>query len=158
MSINPSDFRSIVINPALSNLSSIIPISTVAADLLMATAAVESSLGTYLTQIKGPALGIFQIDPASLSGLQLNLTTPQRVFLANIATPQPYSVQIETNLLLAASICRLFYWQIPAPLPPDTISGLWSYYKTYYNTALGSTTQSQFLSALKLTDLTSLPS
>ena len=158
MSINPSDFRAIVIDPALFRISTIVPISVVAANLLMATAAVESGLGTYLTQINGPALGVFQIDPQSLSGLQLSLTTSQRDVLAKIATPKPYSVQIETNLLLAAAICRLFYWQIPAPLPPNTISGLWSYYKTYYNTSLGSTTQSQFLSALKLTDLTSLPS
>lgn len=158
MSINASDFRQYVIDPALAQLGAAgIPVSKTAADLLMATAAVETDLGTWLNQAPGPALGVFQIEPASLATLLSRLTADQQMALAGIMTPQPIISQLDTNLVLAAAICRLFYWQVPAPLPPDTVSGLWNYYKTYYNTAAGAATLDGFISALKLTDLGGLP-
>jgi hypothetical protein len=100
---------------------------------------------------------VFQIEPASLASLMSHLSGPEHDALSGIMTPQPIATQLDTNLLLAAAICRLFYWQVPAPLPTDTVSGLWSYYKTYYNTEAGSATMDGFVSALKLTDLGGLP-
>ena len=85
------------------------------------------------------------------------LSGPELTALNGIMTPQPIAAQLDSNLLLAAAICRLFYWQVPDPLPPDTVSGLWSYYKTYYNTDAGAATMDGFVSALKLTDLGGLP-
>jgi hypothetical protein len=123
----------------------------------MATAANETDLGTWLNQAPGPALGVFQIEPASLTSLVARLSVPQLTVLHGIMTPQRIASQIDSNLVLAAAVCRLFYWQVPAPLPPDTVSGLWSYYKTYYNTDAGAATMDGFVSALKLTDLGGLP-
>jgi hypothetical protein len=158
MTIVAADFRAYVINPALVALEPAgIPVTKVAADLLMATAAMESAVGTWLTQIAGPALGVFQIEPATLTGLLGRLTVMQAAALNGVATPQPASVQINANLVYAAAVCRLFYWLIPAPLPPDTVSGLWGYYKTYYNTPAGAATMDDFVAALKLTDLGGLP-
>ena len=158
MTINASDFRLFVINPALAQLAPAgIPVSKTAADLLMATAANETDLGTWLNQNPGPALGVFQIEPASLASLMARLSGSELASLDGIMTQQPIAVQIETNLLLAAAICRLFYWQVSDPLPPDTVSGLWSYYKTHYNTDAGMATMDGFVSALKLTDLGGLP-
>ncbi len=158
MSIVASDFRHLVIDPALAALAPAgIPVTKTAADLLMATAAVETMLGTYLTQVNGPALGVFQIEPASLSSLLVRLTTAETAALVGISTPQPIAAQLDTNLVLAAAICRLFYWQVPDPLPTDTVSGLWNYYKTKYNSLAGATTEAGFISALKLTDLGGLP-
>ncbi len=66
MTVNASDFRKFVIDPALVQLAPAgIPITRTAADLLMATAANETDLGTWLNQNPGPALGVFQIEPAS---------------------------------------------------------------------------------------------
>jgi hypothetical protein len=158
MTVNALDFRQFVIEPALTQLAPAgIPVTQTAADLLMATAANETDLGTWLNQDPGPALGVFQIEPASLASLMARLSGPELTALNGIMTPQPIAVQLDTNLLLAAAICRLFYWQMPAPLPPDTVSGLWSYYKTYYNTDAGAATMDGFVSALKLTDLGGLP-
>jgi hypothetical protein len=158
MTIVAADFRNLVINPALAILAPAgIPVTQVAADLLMATAAVESNLGTWLSQDQGPALGVFQIDPASLLTLITRASPHQTQALYRISTPQSAAAQINTNLLLAAAICRLYYWQVPDPLPPDTVSGLWGYYKTFYNSKFGATTESEFIAALKLTDLGGLP-
>lgn len=158
MTINAADFRQFVIEPGLLALVPAgIPVSQTAADLLMATAANETGLGTRLNQSHGPALGVFQIEPASLASVMQRASKPALAALSGIMTPQPIAEQITTNLVLAAAVCRLFYWQAPAPLPPDTIAGLWSYYKTYYNTAAGAATRGGFVAALKLTDLGALP-
>jgi hypothetical protein len=158
MTINAADFRRYVIDPALAALTPAgIPVAKTAADLLMATAANETDLGTWLNQAPGPALGVFQIEPASLKSLVARLSVAQMSALHGVMTPQPIADQLDGNLVLAAAICRLFYWQVPAPLPPDTVSGLWSYYKTYYNTDAGAATMDGFVSALKLTDLGGLP-
>jgi hypothetical protein len=158
MTINASDFRQFVIEPALTQLATAsIPVSRTAGDLLMATAANETDLGTWLNQNPGPALGVFQIEPASLASLMSRLSRPELIALQGIMTPQTIAAQLDTNLILAAAVCRLFYWQVPDPLPPDTVSGLWSYYKTYYNTGAGAATMDGFVSALKITDLGGLP-
>ena len=66
MTVNATDFRQFVIEPALMQLAPAgIPVTRTAADLLMATAANETDLGTWLNQNPGPALGVFQIEPAS---------------------------------------------------------------------------------------------
>lgn len=154
MTIVASDFRRYVIGPALAALSSAgIPATKTAADLLMATAAIESGLGTWLVQEDGPALGVFQIEPASLDDLELMLTPPQQAALMVLGSSAPLVDQLAGNLVLAAAVCRLFYWHIPEPLPPDTVAGLWGYYKQHYNTPLGAATESEFQMALKVTDL-----
>lgn len=154
MTIAAADFRAYVINPALATLDQAgVPYSLVAADLLMMTAAVETALGSYLVQQGGPALGVFQIEPASLSALWARLTPRQLAAVRAVSTPQSPITQVTTNLVFAAAICRLFYWHDPAPLPPHTAAGLWSMYKAIWNTAAGATTESEFLAALRLTDI-----
>jgi hypothetical protein len=155
MSIVASDFRQYIIDPALAALAPAgIPVTKTAADLLMATAANETDLGTWLNQNPGPALGVFQIEPASLSSLLVRLTTAQTAALVGISTPQPITAQLDTNLVLAAAICRLFYWHNPFVMPQSwTLDTLWAVYKSVYNTSAGSATLDGFVSALKLTDI-----
>lgn len=154
MTILAADFRAYVVTPALAVLDPAgVPYSLVAADLLMATAAVESQLGSYLAQRGGPALGVFQIEPESLSRLWADLTPPQLAAVRSVMTPQSPVTQMATNLVFAAAICRLFYWHDPMPLPPHTAAGLWSMYKTVWNTAAGATTEAEFTAALRLTDI-----
>ena len=159
VTINPSDFRAHVIVPALEALVGAgITVTKTAADLLMMTAAMETDLGTWLTQVAGPALGVFQEDPSDLTDLQQRITPAQRTALAGIMTPQTWEEQIETNLVFAAAVCRLHYWHATSePMPPDTVAGLWSYYKPFYNSSLGAATMADFVAAIKLTDLQSLP-
>jgi hypothetical protein len=154
MTIAAADFRNCVLGPALRALVPAgIPQSLVAADLLMATAAVESALGTWLTQVAGPAKSVFQVEPATLAALLGGLTAEETRALRTVKTPQPVIDQVDGNLVLAAAVARLIYWRVAAPLPPHTAAGLWGYYKAYWNTPAGRTTEAQFLAALKLTDI-----
>ena len=41
-----------------------------AIDLLLGTAAQESAFGTYLRQVNGPALGAFQMEPATFKSVK----------------------------------------------------------------------------------------
>ena len=159
MTIAAADFRTYVINPALARAlaSAGIPVTETAADLLMATAAMETDLGTWLSQVGGPALGVFQMQPATLTGLVTGLSAAEAEALATIATPQAPLVQVESNMVYAAATCRLFYRQSPMALPADTVAGLWSMYKAVWNTPAGAATIDDFMAALKLTDLGSLP-
>lgn len=155
MTIAAADFRACVVNPALGALVPAgIPYSLVAADLLMATAAVETNLGSYLVQQGGPALGVFQIQPGTLSSLWANLTPAQLTAVRSISTSQSPISQMTYNLVLSAAICRLVYWHNPMPLPPHTAAGLWDAYKKIWNTEAGKTTEPKFMAALGLTDIT----
>lgn len=155
MTIAAADFRACVVNPALGVLDQAgVPYSRTAADLLMATAAVESGIGTYLVQHGGPALGVFQIERESLATLWSRLTPRQLTAMRSVSTPQSPIAQVATNLVFAAAICRLFYWHNPMPLPPHTAAGLWDAYKKIWNTEAGKTTEPKFMAALGLTDIT----
>lgn len=157
MTINAAQFREYVIAPALAALATAgIPVSKTAADLLMATAAVETQLGTYLRQVNGPARSVFQIEPATLTQTLGAATQEQLAAIQGLAAtsiPDGIFGEIDTNLVLSAVCARLIYWQSPMPLPPDTIAGLWSMYKPVWNTRAGATTLAEFIAAIKLTDI-----
>ena len=72
MSFDARQFRECIIRPTLRALEPEIPHSLVAEELLMLTAAHESHLGTYLKQKGGPALGIYQMEPATYRDLHEN--------------------------------------------------------------------------------------
>jgi hypothetical protein len=154
MTIAAVQFRACVVDPALAALAPAgIAVNPTAADLLVATAAVESQLGTYLRQLYGPARGVFQIQPATLFSTLTRASQAELRAVHTIMTPQPAIDQIDGNLVFAAAIARLVYWRVPAPLPADTAAALWGYYKGYWNTPAGATTESEFMVALKLTDI-----
>ena len=105
--------------------------SVQAQELLMMTAAVESNLGTYLTQDGGPALSIFQIEPKTYEDIW------NRVL--NVRWPGEFpknSMSLILNFDVSIMACRAKYLSIPEPLPND-VPGLAKYWKKYYNTPLG---------------------
>jgi hypothetical protein len=114
--------------------------SEAAVNLLMGTAAVESNFGTYLRQIKGPALSAFQIEPMTYHWLSEKYWKQ---------FPLCKSVEsLEWDLSLAILVARLKYLSIPEPLPPaDDIPALARYWKRYYNTPKGKGTEADFVSA-----------
>lgn len=63
MSINCEQLRLYVIRPTLEKIELW---SEAAENLLLGTTAQESHMGTYIKQVgKGPALGIYQMEPAT---------------------------------------------------------------------------------------------
>ena len=60
--IDNKQLRELIIGPSLDALQMY---SKEAEEILVFTCASESLGGTYLKQVKGPALGIYQMEPAT---------------------------------------------------------------------------------------------
>jgi hypothetical protein len=114
--------------------------SDAAVDLLLGTAAQESDFGTYLKQIKGPAIGVFQMEPATFGWLC-------RKYGDKLPILKTLTVDVlEYNLKFAILLARLRYRVVPEGLPAvDDLDGLAAYYKKYYNTVHGKATVEQYI-------------
>jgi hypothetical protein len=126
--------------------------SPAAVNLLLMTAAHESRCGRYLWQVGGgPAVGIYQHEPATLHddveylGRSRTLENIYGLFRAQglqSIDGMPADValrwEVATNLSLATALARVHYWRVPEPLPPATdIRALAWYAKAYWNTWQG---------------------
>lgn len=154
--INAKQFAMQVVIPTLQMLEqkALVPYSSTAYYLVMGTIANESLLGTYLVQEDGPALGIGQIEPATLHDLLSRLSDRQQLALDSLSTSASPEHNVVANLPYAVAVTRLFYWHVPAPLPAPTVTALFDYYKQYYNTAAGSATLAQWKQNWALTGIT----
>ena len=118
--------------------------------LVMATGQHESHY-RYLKQIKGPALGFWQMEPDTLDDLCENYL----VFKADLAEKfdglRPPSLSrvdaLQGCLFYACAACRLHYYRFPEQIPTDD-DGLWDLYKFRYNSPAGAATKKQFFRAL----------
>jgi hypothetical protein len=157
MTINAKQFADEVVIPTLELLDQHagVPYSDTAFRLVMGTIAQESMLGTWLVQEDGPALGIGQIEPASLHSLLARLTGREQMALASLATPALPEHDVVANLPYAVAVVRLFYWHVPEPLPPAPapVAALFDYYKAHYNTPAGAATLTQWKQNWALTGL-----
>ena len=113
-----------------------------ATELLMLTAAQESHLGEYLYQIKGPALGIFQMEPATHESLWKNylVRKPELVkkLTAFITTREHANLMLAGNIPYQAAMGRIFYYEKPGELPDgQDVVGMAKSWKKYWNTVHG---------------------
>lgn len=157
--IYPHDLKTLIVKPTLEYLGLY---SEAAANLLMMTYAVESNIAgqTRLQQVNGPALGIYQIEPATHNDVyQHFLNYPGRhEFRNKIATmtsfgaglnlfedepvPAEMDDQLVTNLQYTTAIARIIYYRDKEALPEaDDIDGLAKYYKRVFNTPLGKSSE-----------------
>lgn len=112
-----------------------------AVNLLLGTAAQESAFGTYLKQIRGPAVGAFQMEPATFRWLVSKYRDRHPSLMSVYAVPEA----LEWNLWLAILTARLRYRVVPKPLPAeDDLNGLAAYWKASFNTPAGKGTVDQF--------------
>ncbi|MEO5363434.1 MAG: hypothetical protein H7838_07400 [Magnetococcus sp. DMHC-8] len=145
--INPKQFTRCVIAPAMALLEMESP---GARALLLGTAAQESGLGHYLRQVGGgPAVGVFQMEPATYHDIWNNFIANRPEIqkkLAQYWPTQPDPERMATDLLLAAVMCRLHYRRVSAPIPQaDDLVGLARYWKKYYNTPMGRGSEEEFI-------------
>lgn len=125
--------------------------SAQAEELLMATCAQESLLGTYRHQLNGPAIGIFQMEPGDFDDIwvdYLNYRQKLHDAVAALAsnTP-PVASDMQNNDPFAIAMCRVHYERCPRALPAATdLNAIWMYYKVNYNSIHGAATQGQFYS------------
>lgn len=139
---NIKQFREDIVAPTLGALQIRNPNMP---ELLVFTCAVESAGGTYVRQIKGPALGIYQIEPTTFSDLFANyiLRKPDvlNLFTLNLGLHRmPSPEQVITDLRLATALAACLYMYRKARLPEKSIldaDGLWDIYKPLYNTVKG---------------------
>ena len=111
--------------------------SVQAVELLLGTAAQESKFGTYLRQIRGPALGVFQMEPATYQWMQEKFG---RVY----GFQDRKAEDMIWDLKLAILLCRLRYLVVKEPIP-KTLPEQARYWKKYYNTSAGKGTPAEYI-------------
>lgn len=147
--VNAHHLRHFVVKVALQHIGLY---SKAAENLIMGTGAQESHL-EYLKQIKGPAIGLFQMEPNTYNDIWDNYLKYKPELannLRSLAGVKPGNVphvnMMIGNLYYAAAMCRVYYLRIKAALPDaDDVEGMAAYWKKYYNTHLGKGTEEQFV-------------
>lgn len=137
---NISQFRESIIKSTLNDL---LLYSEDAEELLIFTCANESNGGTYIRQVNGPALGIYQMEPETYNDLWQNYINNHgslslRLFSNFDVNRIPSAERLIYDLRFATAMTRLFYARVKEPLPnAKDLDAIWNYYKTYYNTSAG---------------------
>ena len=156
--LNVQQFKTLVIEPTLKTIGLH---SKSAVNLLIGTALTESGLH-FIKQVgRGPALGVYQIEPVTHRSIWVdslgNHPDMQR-FLSELTGSILWSEhnadylnrQLVVDLAYATAIARLVYWRRPEPLPAlDDHEGLARYWKDFYNTRLGAGKPEDFLRAIE---------
>jgi hypothetical protein len=138
--INLTQLKTGVIQPVHAAFGA--PYNTSAATVLsLGTAIHETNAGQYLQQIDGPALGVWQMEPATYQDCWTNFLNFRPELAAAVRKFQVPGVgagQLVWNLGYACAMARVRYIRAPDPLPAaDDFEGLAAYYKQFYNSALG---------------------
>ena len=122
--------------------------------LLLATAAIESKCGYYIRQVGGPALGIWQMEPATHEDIWENSDVIRKVGFSDkiIELSSPVVSNLEESIILSATyacaMARLKYSMDAEPLPDhNNLMAMYDYYKRIYNTPLGASTYAKFEAA-----------
>ncbi len=154
--IDPNDFRHYVVRPTLTCLHPPVPVSRAAEVLLLGTALVESGLSALMQRGGGPALGLYQIEPATHVDLWDRYLAYRPALARHLRGDfglrkegVPRDERLITNLAYATAIARLIYWRRPEPLPDAAdMLGLGAYWKQHYNSSLGAGRAAHFSSLL----------
>jgi len=138
MAINKQQLTDRIIVPALKDYGLY---SDAAVELLLGTAAVESQLGTYVAQIGGPALGLYQMEPATHDDIWdhfLEYRSGLRLAIEYEFGKAPLADRLVHDLRYATLMARIHYLRVKESLPASgDIDEQARYWKTYYNTVNG---------------------
>lgn len=139
--LNHEQFCTYVIRPTLAGLELY---SRAAEVLLLGTAITESRL-SYIKQVGGgPAVGVYQMEPATYRDIHTNYLKfkgelRERVRDFSGRTPHDAPV-LMGNMYYATAMARIHYLRVPIGLPKwDDAVGMAHYHKIHYNTMLGKT-------------------
>lgn len=161
-SLNKQQLKDLIINPTLMEMGPQFA-SPYAVELLLGTAAQESHLGEYIKQLgNGPALGIYQMEPATYRDIWENfiryrheikralvrmfpdISTRRASDVSEWQLIPPPAERMIYDLKFATVMARLHYYRVDEPLPRDPQEYA-MYWKTYYNTEEGKGTVAEFL-------------
>jgi len=153
----PGPFTAQVIDPALVALA-LDPPDRLAGvrQLLLGTALQESGL-RHLRQLanrdgtRGPALGYFQMEPATHDDIWATFLTFRPALAARVravpgaAVGRPKAELLVHNHVYAAVMARLRFRRAPGALPAaGDVRAMGAYWKAHYNTVLGKGRASEF--------------
>ncbi len=152
--IDAIQLRDKVIRPTLINIGLPSPKAEI---MLLGTAAQESHLGSYLAQVgNGPALGIYQMEPATHNDIWKNYLKYKPELANKLLDLLPrhykqedyedFAGEMAGNLYYATAMARVHYYRKPEPLPdPTDVYAQASYWKRNYNTHLGKGKQEEYV-------------
>jgi hypothetical protein len=145
--LDVKQFREDIIRPTLFYLD----MYSMSAETLLLGTAIQESLLCYIRQLgSGPALGLYQMEPATHTDIWLNYLgfRPElKEKMEDLLAPFPSRIdQLQSNLFYATAMARLHYYRVSMPLPePDDIGGMAAYWKDHYNTELGAGSVQEFI-------------
>ena len=147
--INTEQLIEHIIRPSLEAIDAC---SEPAVALLQAVAMAESGGGYYVKQFgKGPALGIYQMEPDTYKDIWFNFLAGRpdlrsKVLVAIGTHIQPTAERLITDMMLATIMARLHFMRRSEPLPAThDLKGQARYWKLYYNTEYGAGTVKGFI-------------
>jgi len=149
---NSEQLKEFIIKPAITDL---LMNSDDAIALLLFTCANESNGGTYIKQLKGPALGIYQMEPTTYNDIWVNFIMPNaslRLIMTHHfdSATLPDEYRLMYDLRFATAMTRIHYARVKLPLPKaDDIDAIWDYYKTHYNSSNGKADYSTAIAAYR---------
>lgn len=145
--INAKTLKNDIIIPTLQGIDLY---SESAVNLLLGTCAQESHMGKYVMQIGGgPAMGIYQMEPATYNDMWRYLNTYKELSnnikeFCHVSWNEPVE-SLMSNAFFSTAMARVKYFTISTPLPAaDDLDALAAYWKKYYNTPLGGGTVEEF--------------
>jgi hypothetical protein len=142
MSLDLQQFADFIIGPVLETLK--IPQQGAATQLLLGTAMVESNL-KYIRQLDhGPALGVYQMEPATHDDVYNNYLRYNSELGAEVMalSIEGQAEEMIGNMFYATAMCWMQYnrFRKITPLPAyGEYIVMANYHKKYYNTAKGHT-------------------
>ena len=150
--INLDDFRGRIVRPVLAKLVTVIPATPAAEALVIGTALAESGLRRLVQQGGGPALGLYQMEPATHDDIwrsYLAFRPPLRRLVADIGGRATRRTDdLVWNLAYATAMARIHYWRAAPPLPGASDLGRQArYWKRFYNTEAGRGTPEHYVAA-----------
>jgi hypothetical protein len=141
--VNLEQLRELVIRPALQYIELWSP---AAENLVLGTALVESK-AEYVHQVNGPALGLWQMEPATHDDIwdnYLAFNDPLALLVSRLETEASITrgaSELIGNLYYGAAMCRVHYRRVKEALPQaKDAEAMARYWKTYYNSARGAGT------------------
>jgi hypothetical protein len=144
----PGQLLDYVVRPALAALN--LPGNSRAEEMLvMGTAAKESGFDAIRQIGGGPALSLWQIEPATARDA-LERASPAALKglmrFAGMGGGMAVIEDLPGNLYLGAALCRLIYYLKPFAMPttptPAALAYIW---KQFYNSPQGAGTEAEFL-------------
>lgn len=146
--LNADQLRNLIIIPTLNELGLM---SKNAEELLFAIACHESHRGTYIKQVSGEAIGIYQMEKKTYYDIFDNFLKYREPLKENLfkiigVDELPDPNRMIWDMKLSTAMCRIFFLRFSEPLPAySNINDIAIYWKKYYNTKLGKGTIEAFI-------------